>query len=60
MDRFSGPSADLPSDRGLVRRNQETVSDEPAAYGHRIVPFVLIGLGIFILLESGTLALLGE
>jgi cadmium resistance protein CadD (predicted permease) len=28
-------------------------------YGHRIVPFVLVGLGIFILLESGTFALLG-
>ncbi len=27
-------------------------------YGHRLFPFVLIGLGIFILLESGTLNLL--
>ena len=27
-------------------------------YGHRLVPFVLIGLGIFILLESGTYKLL--
>lgn len=28
-------------------------------YGHIIVPFVLIGLGIFILIESGTLSLFG-
>lgn len=27
-------------------------------YGHRLVPLVLIGLGIFILVESGTLGLL--
>jgi len=27
-------------------------------YGQRLFPFVLIGLGIFILLESGTLSLL--
>jgi cadmium resistance transport/sequestration family protein len=26
-------------------------------YGHRIVPFVLIGLGLYILIDSGTLAL---
>ncbi len=29
------------------------------AYGHRIVPFVLIGLGLLILLESGALGLVG-
>jgi cadmium resistance protein CadD (predicted permease) len=28
-------------------------------YGHLIVPFVLIGLGIYILIESGTLKLIG-
>jgi cadmium resistance transport/sequestration family protein len=28
-------------------------------YGHVVVPLVLIGLGVFILLESGTLALFG-
>ncbi len=27
-------------------------------YGHAIVPFVLIGLGIYILMESGTFQLL--
>jgi len=29
-------------------------------YGHLIVPFVLIGLGIYILAESGTFALIGD
>jgi cadmium resistance protein CadD (predicted permease) len=28
-------------------------------YGHIIVPFVLIGLGIYIIIESGTLSLVG-
>lgn len=28
-------------------------------YGHLVVPFVMIGLGIYIILESATLALLG-
>ena len=28
-------------------------------YGHIVVPLVLFGLGIFIVLESGTLSLLG-
>lgn len=30
-----------------------------ARYSHIIVPFVLIGLGLYILIESGTLGLLG-
>lgn len=29
-------------------------------YGHIVVPFILIGLGVVILLESGTLSLLGR
>jgi cadmium resistance transport/sequestration family protein len=28
-------------------------------YGHTLVPFILIGLGVFILVESGTLSLIG-
>jgi cadmium resistance protein CadD (predicted permease) len=27
-----------------------------ARYGHRIIPFVLMGLGLYILVDSGTLA----
>ena len=30
-----------------------------SSYGHIIVPFVLIGLGIYIIIESGTLKLFG-
>jgi len=30
-----------------------------APYGHIVVPFVLVGLGIYIIVESGTLRLLG-
>jgi cadmium resistance transport/sequestration family protein len=29
-------------------------------YGHRIIPFVLIGLGLYILIDSGTLALVQD
>lgn len=39
---------------------QPTVAHVLTRYGHRIVPFVLIGLGIFILLESETYQLLPQ
>jgi cadmium resistance transport/sequestration family protein len=44
---------------GAALAHHPTIAKVLDGYGHRIVPFVLIGLGIFILLESGTLALLG-
>lgn len=34
-----------------------SVADKIDRYGHTVVPFVLIGLGIYILLESGSLSL---
>ena len=44
---------------GAALAYHPTIAKMLDRYGHRIVPFVLIGLGIFILLESGALALLG-
>jgi cadmium resistance transport/sequestration family protein len=37
---------------------QPLLSRALSRYGHRLVPFVLIGLGIFILIDSGTYRLL--
>ena len=33
---------------------QPTIARVLTRYGHALVPFVLIGLGIYILIESGT------
>lgn len=39
---------------------QPTIARVLTRYGHALVPFVLIGLGIYILIESGTYRLLGQ
>jgi len=39
---------------------QPTIARILTRYGHALVPFVLIGLGIYILIESGTYRLLGH
>ena len=44
---------------GHVITRHPLVAHVLARYSHIIVPFVLIGLGIYILIESGTLKLLG-
>jgi len=38
--------------------NHPTVAEKIDRYGHVVVPFVLVGLGVYILLESGSLSLL--
>lgn len=42
---------------GYKLASYPTVADKIDRYGHIVVPFVLIGLGIYILLESGSLFL---
>jgi len=42
---------------GYKLASYPTVADKIDRYGHIVVPFVLIGLGIYILLESGSLSL---
>lgn len=44
---------------GYVITRHQLVARILSGYAHYIVPFVLIGLGIYILLESGTLRLFG-
>ena len=44
---------------GYRLAHQPAVAEGVTRYGHILVPFVLIGLGVFILVESGTLSLLG-
>ena len=44
---------------GYVITRHPVVARVLARYGHLAVPFVLIGLGIYILIESGTFGLLG-
>lgn len=44
---------------GYALARQPAVAAAMSRYGHIVVPFVLIGLGLFILLESGALSLLG-
>jgi cadmium resistance transport/sequestration family protein len=44
---------------GYFLGNHPAVGHVLELYGHVIVPFVLIGLGIYIILESGTLSLIG-
>ncbi len=44
---------------GALLAHHPSIAKLLRRYGHRIVPFVLIGLGILILVESGTLAWLG-
>ncbi len=44
---------------GFFIGNHPAVKRTLDRYGHIIVPFVLIGLGIYIIIESGTLKLLG-
>ncbi|HEU4835213.1 MAG TPA: cadmium resistance transporter [Pyrinomonadaceae bacterium] len=44
---------------GKLIGNHTAVKKSLDRYGHIIVPFVLIGLGIYIIVESGTLHLLG-
>lgn len=38
---------------------QPAVAKLLSRYGHILMPLVLIGLGVFIILESGTLSLVG-
>lgn len=38
--------------------HQKAIANLLTRYGHNLVPFVLIGLGAFIVVESGILALL--
>lgn len=44
---------------GYFMGNHAAVGRVLDRYGHVIVPFVLIGLGLYIILESGTLSLIG-
>lgn len=44
---------------GFFIGNHPVVKRTLKRYGHIIIPFVLIGLGIYIIVESGTLKLLG-
>jgi cadmium resistance protein CadD (predicted permease) len=44
---------------GYVVTRHPAVAHVLTRYGHLIVPFILIGLGIYIILDSGTLALFG-
>ena len=44
---------------GFFIGSQRAVKRTLSSYGHIIVPFVLIGLGIHIIIESGTLKLFG-
>jgi cadmium resistance transport/sequestration family protein len=44
---------------GFFIGNHPAVKRALDSYGHIIVPFVLIGLGVYIIIESGTLSLLG-
>ncbi|HEU4594843.1 MAG TPA: cadmium resistance transporter [Pyrinomonadaceae bacterium] len=44
---------------GYFLGNHPAVRRTLDRYGHIIVPFLLIGLGVYIMLESGTLKLLG-
>jgi cadmium resistance transport/sequestration family protein len=44
---------------GIRLARQSQIAGLLARYGHRIVPVVLIGLGVFILLENGTFRWLG-
>ncbi len=43
---------------GYRLARQPTVAQAFARYGHIIVPFVLVGLGLYIMVESGTFTLL--
>lgn len=45
---------------GLTLAHHPTIASFIERYGHIVVPFVLIGLGVWILLESNTLALLSR
>ena len=44
---------------GFFIGSHRVVKQTLSSYGHIIVPFVLIGLGIYIIIESGTLKLFG-
>lgn len=44
---------------GYLITRQPAVAKLLSRYGHLVMPLVLIGLGVFIILESGTLSLLG-
>lgn len=44
---------------GYIITRQQTVARLLERYGHIIMPLVLIGLGVFILIESDTLSLIG-
>ena len=44
---------------GYVITRHPAVATSLSRYGHIIVPFVLVGLGIYIIVESGTIKLLG-
>ncbi len=44
---------------GYVLARHAVVADILSRYGHLIVPFVLIGLGVYILIENETLKLVG-
>lgn len=44
---------------GYLITRQPAIAKLLSRYGHIVVPLVLFGLGIFIVLESGTLSLLG-
>jgi cadmium resistance transport/sequestration family protein len=44
---------------GFFIGNHPAVKRALDRYGHLIMPFVLIGLGIYIIIESGTLSLIG-
>lgn len=45
---------------GYVIARHPIVARLLARYGHAVVPFVLIGLGVYILIESGTFGLLRQ
>ncbi len=42
---------------GYMLGSHPTVAEKIDRYGHTVVPFVLVGLGIYILVESGSLSL---
>ncbi len=44
---------------GLVVTRQRMVARALTHYGHFVVPFVLVSLGVYIIVENGTLTLLG-
>ncbi|HEX9973369.1 MAG TPA: cadmium resistance transporter [bacterium] len=44
---------------GIRLTHQKHVAQVLSRYGHIVVPFVLFGLGIYIIIENGTLHLLG-